>query len=350
MSRRKGAILPPLIKTLTFALLTFACKFSFQSNFSQSRDGQICLLISNAEGAKKGAKIGGQLGRPIASPPASQHARLLWSELNTEEQDHYGTVKRRVIELLQGDDKTFGKRLHRLVNDGYFENQIGALSHHDRMEEKNGSGKLKDSMESLLYQSEESVLSENPYDSSYLLDDYSQNELNVLHRRGGHRRDSMSWSHNEFMGNNSSEEKLSTEFFKCDTFLRKKHKSKLKRKFKKLDTKVEVELLRLLKMEVNNDRGIIGSDRNSQKRIYIKKVLKLLSPILVSGVIFLISLIPMINATALPAVFAISLMVAILSYGTFFTNGIYYIYKLVKLDHMKTVFEKFSQNHLYLYR
>ncbi|GAB65935.1 hypothetical protein PCYB_074360 [Plasmodium cynomolgi strain B] len=342
MSRRKGTILPPLIKTITFALLTFASNSSFQSNLSQSCNGQICLLSSNAEGAK----IGGQLGRPLERPLARQ----LWSELDAEEQDHYGTVKRKIIDLLQEDDKTFGKRLLELVNDGYFVNQIGALPHHDCMEEKIGSGKFKDSMESLSYRSEESILSENPYDSSFTLDDYSQNGLDHLHHRGVHRRDSMPWCHNELIAKNSFEENPLTEFYKGEMLLRKKHKSKLKRKLRKLDAKVEVELLRLMKMEINNHTGIIGSDRKLQKMIYIKKSLKLFSPILVSSVIFFLSIISITTATTLLAPgFIMSVIIAFLSYGTFFTNGIYFIYKLIKLDRMKSVFEKFRESHLYLY-
>ncbi|SBS95476.1 Plasmodium exported protein, unknown function [Plasmodium ovale curtisi] len=206
-------------------------------------------------------------------------SRVLRGETDIQNDHDYVTLEERINYLLLEDNDTFGERLLGLVNDKTFKKQFLI------------GRTYKDNFQKQMDALYNDYPYENPYDSTnYLNDDYER------------YLDKLNYLDNQVIGKGKRGKFL--EKLICKNRVKGRRKSKIREFLSKINVKVEVEMLRFLKTDFIIPTGFIVT--------------------FTAGAIIYIAL-------------------CALSYFSFFSMGIFFIHKLLKLDHMRNVYKKFRQ-------
>ncbi|SCQ16352.1 Plasmodium exported protein, unknown function [Plasmodium ovale] len=245
-------------------------------------------------------------------------SRVLRGETDIQNDHDYVTLEERINYLLLEDNDTFGERLLGLVNDKTFKKQflIGRT--------------YKDNFQKQMDALYNDYPYENPYDSTnYLNDDYER------------YLDKLNYLDNQVIGKGKRGKFL--EKLICKNRVKGRRKSKIREFLSKINVKVEVEMLRFLKTDFSNYSYFIQGKNKYGKFVKFLETCKVFYPLLINAIIFLTLVIPTGFIVTFTAGAIIYIALCALSYFSFFSMGIFFIHKLLKLDHMRNVYKKFRQ-------
>ncbi|SBT55869.1 hypothetical protein POVWA2_086030 [Plasmodium ovale wallikeri] len=242
--------------------------------------------------------------------------RILRGETDIQCDHDYATLEERINYLLLEDNDTLGERLLGLANDKTFKKQFLV----GRRYEDNFQKQMDALCNDYPY--------ENPYDSTNNLNDDYERYL-----------DKLNYLNNQVIGKGKKGKFL--EKLICKNRVKGTRKSKIREFLSKINVKTDVELLRFLKTDFRNHSYFIQGKNKYGKFVKFLQTSKVFYPLLINAIIFFTLLIPTGLLAASTASAIICIVLCALSYFSFFSMGIFFIHKLLKLDHMRNLYQNF---------
>ncbi|SBT71142.1 Plasmodium exported protein, unknown function [Plasmodium malariae] len=286
----------------------------------------------------------GQIGRK--DPLNFRRNRLLKGRIQSKGYHGNSNLRSKILDLLEGDDNTLGKRFNALIHDDKFRKELHALlfkedfqrqfdqlKQNEKLEVLFDLFKLQDS--SRLFDLLISTNFENPFETkTFDADTEKQN-------------DQTSTDDDFETGNKEGSSNFLDITEEGDNFLNKRKPKSIRDVLRKVNSQIDVEMPHLM----NN--VLCGKPSLKQKRKYRKllkfmKKLKKYSPYILAYSVLIGSLLQIITISLLNMNTLMYIILSVIFYNLLIFVGIYYVHKFLKVIYMKRKAKNLKANQKYI--